>query len=110
MIIDFDSIITKSMPNFKGGDLSYEAAIADDGQCKIMRGCLLPGASIGMHQHADSCEAIFVISGVGTVYAPDAEPETVRPGQCTYCPKGQSHSLRNEGTAPLVFFAVVPNC
>ncbi len=34
--------------------------------------------------------------------------ETVTAGGCHYCPKGHSHSLVNNGTEDVVFFAVVP--
>ena len=35
--------------------------------------------------------------------------EDLAPGGCHYCPKGHTHSLINDGTEPLEFFAVVPN-
>ena len=39
-----------------------------------------------------------------------ADGETIRisAGQAHYCPKGHSHSLRNDGDEDLVFFAIIP--
>ena len=34
--------------------------------------------------------------------------EKLYPGDCHYCPQGATHSLSNEGTEDLIFFAVVP--
>ena len=49
MYIDFDSMQTKELPNFKGGEKTFRADMFDDGDTKIMRGRLESGASIGLH-------------------------------------------------------------
>ena len=85
-----------------------------DEKNRIFKGVLVPGATIGMHTHDDSCEVIFILSGQGTIVEkePGIESETSSPvaaGDCLYCPKGHSHSLQNtseEGN--LIFYAVVP--
>ena len=38
----------------------------------------------------------------------DDELLPLEAGQCHYCPQGHSHSLINDSTEELVFFAVVP--
>ena len=38
----------------------------------------------------------------------DDGTETVEAGGCHYCPKGHGHSMINNGTDDIVFFAVVP--
>ena len=94
MIIDFNKMDVTVLPNFKG--------------------VLVPGATIGMHTHDDSCEVIFILAGHGNIVEkePGAESETVTqvaPGDCLYCPKGHSHSLQNTSEeCDLVFYAVVP--
>ena len=81
--------------------------IYNDELGKIMRGRLIPGASIGLHTHETNSEIIYVLEGQGKVLY-DGEYETLSAGSCHYCPKGHAHSLINDSAADLVFFAVVP--
>ena len=125
MKIRFDEMEVTVLPQFKGGEKEFAANMFFDGTNRIFKGMLVPGATIGMHTHDDSCEVIFVLEGNGTVVEkasesqdhssqelPTQSDEVVIPvsaGDCLYCPKGHSHSLRNtaeEGN--LVFYAVVP--
>ena len=114
MIIDFNEMDITILPNFKGGDMEFKANMFFDGTNRIFKGCLVPGASIGVHAHDDSCEVIFIISGDGKIYesAPDGTEKTqeVHTGDCLYCPKGHTHSLSNPSASEsdLVFYAVVP--
>lgn len=114
MIIGFDKMDVTVLPNFKGGEKEFAANMFFDGTNRIFKGRLIPGASIGMHTHDDSCEAIFVLEGAGTIVErePGSDVESVSPvaaGDCLYCPKGYSHSLRNTSEeGDLVFYAVVP--
>ena len=78
-----------------------------DDKCKIMKGLLHSGASIGEHTHTTNCEFIHIIEGRGTVLM-DGAYEDVEAGQCHYCPKGHEHCFINNGKRDLVFFAVVP--
>lgn len=107
MILDFDNMPYETLPNFKGGELAYHAKRYGDDNIKIMRGHLEPGASIGLHTHDDSCEAIYILSGVG-IATIDGTDERLRPGMCHYCPKGATHTLRNPGPGALDFVAIVP--
>lgn len=107
MTIDFDSIEMSILPNFKGGEKEYHAKMFFDGKNRIMQGLLQPGASIGLHTHETNSETIFIVEGKGTVID-DGVSSEVHSGQCTYCPKGHSHSLINTGTTDLKFYAVVP--
>ena len=81
--------------------------IYNDELGKIMKGRLIPGASIGLHTHETNSEIIYVLEGQGKVLY-DGAYETLSAGSCHYCPKGHAHSLINDSTADLVFFAVVP--
>ena len=107
MTIDFEKISPVTTPNFKGGEKEYTNRSYVDDLCRIMKGTLIPGASIGEHSHDASSEAIYILSGVATVIC-DGQRETLLPGQCHYCPKGSTHTMKNNGTEDLVFFAVVP--
>lgn len=124
MIIDFNKMDVTVLPNFKGGEKEFAANMFFDGTNRIFKGRLIPGATIGMHTHEDSCEVIFILEGHGTIVeiAPTCEScdagesapaqETATPvgsGDCLYCPKGHTHSLRNTSAeGDLVFYAVVP--
>lgn len=159
MILKFDEMELSHLPAFKGGEKEFAANMFFDGTNRIFKGRLVPGASIGVHTHDDSCEVIFILSGNGALYekAPvadcsdshklpsatkteatsisgseatsisECEAEAVsecgtalkesgsmytevHTGDCLYCPKGHTHSLKNPQTADsdLIFYAVVP--
>jgi mannose-6-phosphate isomerase-like protein (cupin superfamily) len=118
MIFRLDDIQVSHLPEFKGGEKELAANMFFDGVNRIFKGRLVPGASIGVHTHEDSCEVIFVLSGKGALYecTPDqsaegpAEYKDVNAGDCLYCPKGHTHSLMNPAASEedLVFYAVVP--
>ena len=52
-------------------------------------------------------QIIFILEGEGKVIYDDTE-SPVKAGEVHYCPEGHSHSLINNGTEDLVFYAVVP--
>ena len=61
MIIKFDEMDITRLPQFKGGEKEFAANMFFDGTNRIFKGRLIPGATIGMHTHDDSCEVIFVL-------------------------------------------------
>ncbi|MBQ0035265.1 MAG: cupin domain-containing protein [Bacteroidales bacterium] len=108
MILDFPNLPMESFPAFKGGEKELSAQMFFDGVNRILHGVLIPGASIGMHTHETNSEVIFVVAGHGTIIE-DGEPHFIHIGQCTYCPKGHTHSLVNTSEEEdLEFYAVVP--
>lgn len=108
MIIRPDDIKNSVLDHFKGGEKHLEAKMFFDGTNRILTHArLIPGASIGMHTHDDSCEVIFILEGCGSIIEEDTN-KAVQAGDCLYCPKGGSHSLVNDSDADLVFCAVVP--
>lgn len=106
MILNFDIIEEQVLPNFKGGEKQFKTHMYTDGACKIMRASLEPGGSIGVHTHETDSEIIFMLKGTGVVLY-DEGRETLPSGSCHYCPKGHSHSLRNESGDTIEFYAVV---
>ncbi len=107
MIIDFNNMEEKAIPSFKGGEKELNTKMFTDSSCKIMRGRLVPGASIGLHTHDTSSEMIFILSGKAD-YIMDDTTELALPGQAHYCPKGHTHSMINNYDEDLIFYAVVP--
>lgn len=108
MIIRPEDLEISHLENFKGGEKHLEAKMFFDGTNRILtRARLIPGASIGMHTHEDSCEVIFILEGRGSLLE-DGTKKEVQAGDCLYCPKGGSHSLVNDSGSDLLFCAVVP--
>ena len=95
------------LDQFKGGEGSTITKMFADDLNRIFLGRLQPGCSIGMHIHDTSSEVIYVLEGEGTTIL-DGVTEVLRPGDCSYCKKGSTHTLMNKGRQDLVFFAVVP--
>ncbi|MBQ1895018.1 MAG: cupin domain-containing protein [Clostridiales bacterium] len=107
MIIDYSKIEEKTNPNFKGGELEFNVKTYEDEHNKVMRGRLIPGATIGYHTHENDSEIIYVISGHGTMVNDDGS-EPVNPGEVHYCGRGRAHSLQNTGNEDLIFIGIVP--
>ena len=108
MLIDFSQMEETVIPNFLGGEGALRAKMRVDELGKILHGVLEPGSTIGLHTHETSSEIIYILLGTGKVRVEDGE-ESLKPGDCHYCPKGRSHALINDSDGPLEFFAVVPN-
>ena len=106
-MIRFSKSDFKDIPNFKGGEGIFRAAIVSDERNKILKGILPPAASIGLHTHDTSSEIIFILSGSGETVC-DGLVERVSAGDCLYCKKGSAHTLMNDGKEDLIFYAVVP--
>ena len=107
MIIKFDEIKEKELQAFHGGEGALSANMFVDEKNKILRGKLVPGATVGMHRHIPSSEIIFILSGEAKAVC-DGVEEILASGDCHYCPQGSEHSLENIGGEDLRFFAVVP--
>lgn len=108
MLIDFSQMEETVIPQFLGGEGRIRARMRIDENGKIMRGCLEPGCTIGLHTHETSSEILYILSGTGKVLY-DGDYLPLKAGDCHYCPKGHAHSLINDSEGNLEFFAVVPN-
>ena len=88
---------------------AFQMGKAPDGSALqvLVRQILMPGCSIGYHQHVDNEELYVILSGAGTFYDEENRAVPVGPGDMTLTTKGQSHGLSNSGTEPLVFLAVM---
>ena len=117
MIIDFQNMEELPVECFKGGIGITNLRKFENELGKIILGRLEPGATIGLHTHETNSEAIYIVSGTADfIYDPDTEGtadatvkyETVTAGSCHYCPKGHTHSMVNNSSEDIVFFAVIP--
>lgn len=107
MKINFNEIPVQNLKNFKGGEKELNARMYSDENNKIMSSYLVPGASIGMHQHVGNSEIIYFLKGTATIIF-DGEKLTFKAGECHYCPEGSFHTMINECDENVEFFAVVP--
>ena len=106
MVIDFDKIPEVQQMDFKGGKGALDTRNSVDDKVRIMYSTLRPGASSGLHTHENNCEVVYVISGEATFHY-DGQMETVRVGQCHYCPMGHSHYMENLTDHDVVYLAIV---
>ena len=106
MNFNYNQIEATSIENFKGGEKHIDAQMFFDGQTRILRARLIPGASIGLHTHETDSEVIYIISGEGSVIL-DGEKTKVTANCSHYCPKGHTHTLINDSKEDLQFFAVI---
>jgi mannose-6-phosphate isomerase-like protein (cupin superfamily) len=67
---------------------------------------LNPGCSIGSHRHENETEYFLILSGEGVVNDNGTE-KPVKAGDVVITGNGASHSLRNNGSVPLVLHAVI---
>ncbi len=67
---------------------------------------LLPGESIGEHQHAPEGEIYVIKSGCAVVMDNGTQHELF-PGDAMWTTDGDSHSIENRGTEPLVIYAII---
>ena len=65
-----------------------------------------PGTAVEPHQHESVEHVYFILSGVGIVRIGNEEKE-VREGDAIYFPPRLTHAMRNTGTYPLRFLAII---
>jgi oxalate decarboxylase/phosphoglucose isomerase-like protein (cupin superfamily) len=66
---------------------------------------LQPGRGHDRHNHPESEEILYVLSGEGEQMLDDHEPFAVKPGDAIYVPTGVFHSTRNTGWDPMRLLA-----
>jgi len=67
---------------------------------------LQPGRGHDRHNHPESEEILYVLSGEGEQMLHDREPFEVKPGDTIYVPTGVFHSTRNTGWEPMRLLAL----
>jgi mannose-6-phosphate isomerase-like protein (cupin superfamily) len=67
---------------------------------------LEPGCSIGYHVHQGESETYYFISGTGE-FNDNGEIKTVYAGDVTFTAAGEGHGVKNIGTDPLEFIALI---
>jgi oxalate decarboxylase/phosphoglucose isomerase-like protein (cupin superfamily) len=67
---------------------------------------LQPGRGHDRHNHPESEEILYVLSGEGEQMLDDLEPFEVKPGDTIYVPTGVFHSTKNTGWEPMRLLAL----
>ncbi len=67
---------------------------------------LPPGASIGEHRHDSETEYYIILEGSGKV-ADNGTDQPVKAGDVVVTGDGAAHSIKNTGSVPLKFHAVI---
>ena len=68
---------------------------------------ILPGDSIGYHQHVTNEDTYVIVSGEGVFKDKDGKDKPVKAGDVAIVRKGESHGIANTGKVPLVFVDVI---
>ena len=77
------------------------------GKGRLFNHCILhPGEGIGAHPHNGEFEVYYILKGEG-LYNDNGTEQTVRAGDLTICPSGQSHGFKNTGSEDLEFIALI---
>ncbi|QQO09433.1 cupin domain-containing protein [Breznakiella homolactica] len=111
MIIHRNAMKTELKEHMRGGDGTVTLVHFDSAEnmknCRLMAELTIPpGASIGEHSHDEETEYYIILSGTGIVVDEGTE-RAVGPGDVVVTGNGASHSIRNSGSVPLVFHAVI---
>jgi oxalate decarboxylase/phosphoglucose isomerase-like protein (cupin superfamily) len=67
---------------------------------------LQPGRGHDRHNHPESEEILYVLSGEGEQMLDDRDAFQVKPGDTIYVPTGVFHSTRNTGWEPMRLLAI----
>ena len=68
---------------------------------------IMPGDSIGYHQHVTNEDTYVIVSGEGVFKDKDGKDKPVKAGDVAIVRKGESHGIANTGTEPLVLIDVI---
>lgn len=67
---------------------------------------LTPGSGIGYHIHENESELYYILKGCGE-FSDNGTITTVSAGDVTITVPGSGHALKNSGTEPLEFIALI---
>ena len=111
MVIHRNEMKSEDKEKMRGGDgsvrLTYLLDAEKEKHTRLLAEVVLnPGCSIGNHNHENETEYYFIISGTGIVND-NGKDVQIKAGDSIATGNGASHSIKNSGTVPLVFHAVI---
>jgi oxalate decarboxylase/phosphoglucose isomerase-like protein (cupin superfamily) len=104
-VVDAGAIPTQS---FEWGAIKWFITpdMTADASMTLGEVVLLPGQGHEWHNHPNSEEVLYVLSGEGEQMIDDEESFPVRPGDTIYVPTAVFHSTYNTGWSPLRLLAI----
>ncbi len=111
MIKTKSEIRVTTYKNQKGGTQMLFSHLGDfEGICPDIRlfvkVSLKPGEEVEYHIHEGESESYYIISGRG-IYNDGGIEREIEAGTATFTPSGCSHGIKNIGTEPLEFIALI---
>jgi oxalate decarboxylase/phosphoglucose isomerase-like protein (cupin superfamily) len=103
--VDPNSLVTQT---FEWGSIKWLVSPASQPEAGLTLGevVLLPGKAHDRHNHPESEEVLYVLSGEGEQMVDDGEPFAVAAGSTIYVPTGVYHSTRNTSWQPMRLLAL----
>ena len=103
---DANAVEPKEHPRFRNIWLKPLLTSAENPFATVNEVHVPPGGVIGLHQHPEQVETIYVLAGK-SIFTVDGTEVAFGAGQIVAVPIGMEHGLRNEGHVPvelLTFF------
>lgn len=103
---------TAQMENMRGGEGTVTVTHLLNPDELLGKGRLFaeniipPGASIGLHKHEGDSEAYYFLEGSGE-YRNNDEIFQIKAGDLTVVDDNNSHGIKNTGSVPLKFIALI---
>ena len=113
MLIQKGNFPVQVMEHFKDGEgrFTIEHILTQEQMGQSGRlfawGTLESGHSVGWHVHHGDMEICCCVAGNGVVIEESGEPRPFGPGDVNVVPDGCGHEIRNTGSEPLTYVAVV---
>jgi len=106
-----DASIVMSIEQLVRQNTNFRIALWTGDLLQLTAMSIPAGSEIGMEQHKDEDQFIYVIEGHGTYYSgPKKDKMTyeqaIEPGSGVFVPKGKWHNITNDGSGPLKLFSV----
>ena len=106
MIIKYEDKENQVVEGMRGGVGHALIKRFDDESKMIAQITLPPNASIGLHQHLNDEEIIYIIEGHGVCISGGNELAIAK-GFVNYVKRGESHSIINNTEQDLVLLAII---
>lgn len=111
MVIYSKEMRVEQKVHMRGGQktvtITHHAEKEQMKNCRLFCEISIPqDGSIGEHDHVGEIEYYYITKGEGIV-VDDGVDKKVSPGDIVVTGNGASHSIRNTGSEPLIFTAVI---
>jgi len=106
---DYETQINENMRGGEGSVKLEHLLNADELNNKgrlFARITIEPGCSVGHHVHDGEMESYYIVSGEAE-YDDNGETVKLSAGDTTHTPSGEGHGIKNSGTEPLEFIALI---